>query len=87
MLQKRQKQKRPASLDDILDNLELPDEQGDDIFDLTHVPTYKRRMESAEFTSKRRPCEDFDEFRPLFEKVSEEELDKGIRETRNMMSK
>ena len=82
---KKSKEKGPVSLDDILDNLELPDDQGDDIFDLNHVPTYKRRMENAEFTSKRRPCEDFDEFRPLFEKVSEE-LDEGIRETRKFQN-
>lgn len=51
----------------------------DDITRLRHVPSYAERKAAEEIANRTR-CEDFDGFKPLFEKVRRE-LDDGIRRT------
>lgn len=51
----------------------------DDITRLRHVRSYAERK-AAEEIANRTPCQDFDKFKPLFEKVRRE-LDEGIRRT------
>lgn len=54
--------------------------QGDDLTQLKHVRTSAEKR-AAEQVAQRRPCEDFETFKPLFIKV-QEDLDNGDRETR-----
>lgn len=56
---------------------EVADE--DDITRLRHVPSHAERKAAEEIANRTR-CEDFDSFKPLFEKVRRE-LDDGIRRT------
>jgi hypothetical protein len=51
-----------------------------DITDLRHVRTSAEKR-AAEEIANREPCEDFDRFKPLFERVKAE-LDQGVRMTR-----
>ena len=79
----------PASVSAVQDDLDdeallaklevdsSPDE--DDITRLRHVPSFADRK-AAEEIANRRKCEDFESFRPLFEKVRRE-LASGVRRT------
>jgi len=57
-------------LDDesLLADLGLEAQDGTDITRLRHVPTYAERIAAEEIANRTR-CEDFDAFKPLFEKV------------------
>jgi len=65
------------SMDDILSS-DLLDSPGDDIFTARHV-SFTRS--SPDFKAERRPCPDFETYRPLFEQAARE-IDAGIRKTR-----
>lgn len=53
----------PKTIDEIADDEMRAD---DDIFDLKHVAP-RTVLEQPEYVGSRRPCEEFEEFRPLFE--------------------
>jgi hypothetical protein len=55
-----------------------------DITELRHVRTTAEKR-AAEEIANRTPCEDFEEFKPLFEQVKRE-LDSGIRQTRRFQT-
>jgi hypothetical protein len=55
------------------------DGSGEDITKLTHVRPWQE-IKAAEEVASRNSCRDFEEFRPIFEKV-QEELDSGDRKT------
>ena len=60
---------------------ELGDAAGtSDITELRHVRT-STEIRAAEEIANRQKCEDFDHFKPLFQKI-QEEIKSGIRETR-----
>lgn len=69
----------PEPLDDhaLLEELGVADES---IFSLRHVTSQEERK-TAEMIANRTPCEDFEDFRALFEAV-EHDLKNGVRETR-----
>lgn len=67
----------PASVDDIFDDDLLAD---DAIFNLTHVQP-REVQDQPDYIGSRKPCADFDRFRPLFEAVATD-LGAGRRETR-----
>lgn len=67
-------------LDDDALLAELGVENASDLTELKHVRSSAEKK-AAEEVANRQRCEDFDTFKPLFEKV-QEELDKNIRETR-----
>lgn len=69
---------RPDELDDDALLAELGDD-GNDITQLRHVRSYEERK-AAEEIANRTKCEDFDKFKPLFEKV-QQELKAAIRRT------
>jgi hypothetical protein len=52
---------------------------GGDVTELVHVRT-REEIKAAEEIAQRNPCNDFEEFRPLFEKV-QRELTSGLRQT------
>jgi hypothetical protein len=68
----------PKSIDEILDEMDEESEEGG-IFDLTHVKP-NTEIGRAEYTAQRKPCRDFEKFKPLFEKASKE-LELGVRKT------
>jgi hypothetical protein len=57
-------------------------EGADDITDLRHVRTTADRR-AAEEIANRDPCDDFDQFKPLFEKVAQD-IESGARVTRRI---
>lgn len=61
----------PASVADAIadDPLGLLSVSAEDIFELRHVPEVQSQPDKI---AKRRPCEDFERFRPLFERCQEE---------------
>lgn len=63
---------------DILAELGLDDGPGD-ITQLTHVRSYEDRKAAEEIATRQR-CEDFERFKPLFERI-EGDLELGIRKT------
>lgn len=67
----------PASVDDILDDDLLAD---DPIFSLTHVQP-REVQDQPDYIGSRKPCADFERFRPLFEAVATD-LGAKRRETR-----
>ena len=67
----------PSSIDDILDDDLLAD---DPIFDLTHVQP-REVQDQPDYIGSRKPCADFERFRPLFEAVTAD-LTAARRETR-----
>ena len=67
----------PASVDDILNDEMLDD---DAIFNLTHVQP-REVQGQPDYIGSRKPCADFDRFRPLFEAVTVD-LGAGRREAR-----
>jgi hypothetical protein len=71
----------PASIDDILDNDLLADD--DDIFSLRHVTVGTKTQSSSEDMAKRVKCEDFSQFDPLFKSI-QKGLDSGVRQTQKV---
>jgi hypothetical protein len=67
----------PASIDDILDDDLLAD---DDIFNLTHVQP-REVQDQPDYIGSRKPCAEFERFRPLFDAVAAD-LSAARRETR-----
>ncbi|KCZ53727.1 hypothetical protein HY29_16085 [Hyphomonas beringensis] len=63
----------------LLDALAI-DETSSDITDLRHVRSSAEKR-AAEEIANRTKCEDFDQFKPLFEQV-QKQLDTGVRQTR-----
>lgn len=71
----------PDDMDDDALLAALGAESGaDDIGELRHVRSSAEKR-AAEEIAARRPCEDFESFRPLFEQV-QRDLESGLRETR-----
>lgn len=81
----------PASVPDDLDDDELLAQLGvddaapGDITDLRHVRSAAEKR-AAEEIANRQQCEDFDDFKPLFEQV-QKELSAGLRQTRRFERK
>lgn len=71
--------KKPESLDDILEDEDLDLISGEDegLFDFKHVPKEDQRA-SADFVARRKPCRNFEDYKPLFRKV-QKELSEGKR--------
>lgn len=64
------------NLDEVLNDIDLEEDNG--IYNLRHVRPY-REVQQAEYRTERRPCKDFERFKPIFEKV-QKEIDSGERE-------
>lgn len=77
----------PDDLDDdeLLAQLRVDDAAPGDITDLRHVRSAAEKR-AAEEIANRQPCEDFDDFKPLFEQV-QKELSTGLRQTRRFERK
>ena len=71
--------------DELLAQLGVDDVGSDDITDLRHVRSAADKR-AAEEIANRQQCEDFDEFKPLFEHV-QNELSAGLRQTRRFERK
>ncbi|MGV3708624.1 MAG: GIY-YIG nuclease family protein [Gemmatimonas sp.] len=71
--------------DELLAELGVDDASGTDLTELKHVRSAADKR-AAEDIANREKCEDFDSFRPLFEKV-QRELDNGARGTRRFERK
>ncbi len=67
----------PSSLAERIKQRQQRDDS-ENIFDLTHVRPIEQRRTSAEWIASREPCNDFDRYRPLFEKVKQD-IKAGIR--------
>lgn len=73
----------PSSLDDIFDTIDLDtmeEETDGDIFNLKHVESHEHKILQPDFTSQRKPCTNFEKYKPLFDRV-ETELQQGLRKT------
>ena len=68
----------PKTLDDVLDDDEL--DAGGDVYELRHVTSAAER-DQPEYVARQKPCDDFDEFKPLFEAASKD-MENGRRKTR-----
>lgn len=68
---------KPTSIDDILDSIDYDD--SDSIFTLKHVKSGAER-DTADYIARRKPCVEFDRFKPLFEQV-ERDLKSGRRKS------
>jgi hypothetical protein len=66
--------------DELLAQLGVAESGAEDITTLRHVRSAEEKR-VAEEIANRKPCEDFDRFRPLFEMV-QRELSNGVRQTR-----
>lgn len=77
-------QTAPEELDDeaLLAELGVDAPKGNDISVLRHVSSREEKR-AAEEIANRTPCEDFASFKPLFNQVRQE-LDAGVRQTRNL---
>ena len=67
------------SEEELLNELRDVEAAASDIKDLSHVRS-RDEIRAAEEVAKRNPCEDFETFRPLFEKV-QREIESGARQT------
>jgi hypothetical protein len=67
----------PTSIDDILDSIGEDDPSS--IFTLRHVKSGAER-DTADYIARRKPCTEFDKFRPLFDQV-EKDLKSGVRKS------
>jgi hypothetical protein len=67
------------SEEELLNELRDVEAAASDIKDLSHVRS-RDEIRAAEEVAKRNPCEDFESFRPLFEKV-QREIESGARKT------
>lgn len=65
--------------DELMAALRAGGEAGKDIADLRHVRS-REEIRAAEEIAKRNPCEDFDAFKPVFERV-QQDLEAGNRRT------
>lgn len=65
--------------DELLAQLGVDDEEENSITNLRHVRS-RAEKKAAEEIANRTPCEDFDKFEPLFDKVKED-IDSGYRST------
>ena len=63
----------------LLASLGLDDDSANDVTEIKHVRTHQERK-AAEDVAQRKPCEDFEQFRPAFEQV-QREIDAGMRRT------
>lgn len=72
-------QKEFTSLDDILgdDSLGLLDDDSEGLFDFKHIQKPDERA-MADFIARRRPCQDFQKYDPLFQQI-QKELSEGKR--------
>lgn len=68
-----------ASDEELLEALGVEPSDDNDLTQLKHVRS-RTEIKAAEEVARRQPCEDFDEFRSVFDKV-QEELDSGLRIT------
>ena len=68
---------KPTSIDDILESID--DDESDSIFTLKHVKSGAER-DTADYIARRKPCVEFDRFKPLFEQV-ERDLKSGRRKS------
>ena len=68
-----------ASDEQLLASLGVESAPEDDVAQLVHVRS-REEIKAAEEIAQRNPCSDFDEFRPIFEKV-QRELERGQRQT------
>lgn len=71
--------------DELLAQLGAEDAGADDITDLRHVRSSVEKR-AAEEIANRQKCEDFDQFKPVFEQV-QKELATGLRQTRRFERK
>lgn len=67
----------PQSLDDILDSDLIDD--GGSIFEMVHVSA-RASAEQPEYIGSRKPCEDFETFKPIFD-LAVKEVESGARQT------
>lgn len=65
--------------EELLASLGLEPGSADDVTKLVHVRS-REEIKAAEEVAQRNPCNDFDEFKPIFEKV-QRELGDGLRQT------
>ncbi|HIK40087.1 GIY-YIG nuclease family protein, partial [Thermoleptolyngbya sp. M55_K2018_002] len=63
----------------LLDSLGIDASSDNDITQLTHVRS-RREIKTAEEIAQRTPCEDFDQFKPIFDQV-QQDLQSGARQT------
>ena len=68
-----------SSDEELLEALGVEPSKDDDLTQLKHVRS-RAEVKAAEEIARRQPCEDFDEFRPVFDQV-QSELDSGLRIT------
>jgi hypothetical protein len=71
--------------DELLAQLGIEDATPDDITELRHVRSAEEKR-AAEEIANRQKCDDFDDFKPLFERV-QKELTAGLRQTRRFERK
>ncbi|WP_407155072.1 GIY-YIG nuclease family protein [Bradyrhizobium sp. STM 3557] len=71
--------------DELLAQLGVNDDSARDITELRHVRSAAEKQ-AAEEIANRQKCEDFDDFKPLFEQV-QKELSSGLRQTRRFERK
>ncbi len=66
----KKEKKKIESVDDILNNdsLNILEDDSAELFNLKHVPKYDERA-AADFIARRKPCQDFDKYEPLFKEV------------------
>jgi hypothetical protein len=64
--------------EELLDSLGVDASPADDVTQLVHVRS-REEIKAAEEVAQRNPCRDFDEFKPIFEKV-QRELETGERQ-------
>jgi hypothetical protein len=69
----------PSDLAAILDLMDVVDYGTADIFNMRFVQTYDKTFSSSDYTSQRKPCPNFHEYKPLFDRVNIE-LKNGLRE-------
>jgi hypothetical protein len=70
-----------ADLDDkaLLESLGIDAVLENDVTQLTHVRS-RQEIKTAEEIAQRNPCQDFDEFKPIFQQV-QQDLETGVRQT------
>lgn len=70
--------------EELLEALGVESSQDNDLTELKHVRS-RAEIKVAEEIARRQPCEDFDEFRPVFDQV-QSELDSGLRITERYLT-
>ena len=66
----KKERKKIESVDDILndDSLDILEDDSNELFNLKHVPKHDERA-AADFIARRKPCQDFDKYEPLFKEI------------------